>query len=117
MRMRDALESGSAFRAGEPRPGGPGDSLITEVAINKKEVAVCLTPPLASLGFLSTELAPRGIKPRAVHGFIIQLIFNLDAGYRSDYDAHAMQSLVWSKKMDPNEYRLANLCRIRYSYK
>ena len=76
-----------------------------------------LRPPLASLGFFSPSLAPRGIEPRAVHGFIIQLIFNLDAGYRSDYDAHAMQSLVWSKKMDLNEHRLANLCRIRYSYK
>ena len=39
------------------------DSLIAEVLINKKEVAITLTPPLERLGFLSTELAPRGIEP------------------------------------------------------
>jgi site-specific DNA recombinase len=39
------------------------DSLIREVALKHKEVAVCLTPPLAGLGFVSTELAPRGIGP------------------------------------------------------
>jgi hypothetical protein len=39
------------------------DSLIQEVVFKHKEVAVVLTPPLAGLGFLSTELAPRGIEP------------------------------------------------------
>ena len=39
------------------------DSLISEAALKHKEVAVVLTPPLASLGFLSTSLAPRGIGP------------------------------------------------------
>ncbi len=59
------------------------DSLISEVVLKHKEVAVTLTPPLAGLGFLSTSLAPRGIKPRMIHGFIIQLIFNLDVSERS----------------------------------
>ncbi len=78
MRMRDALESGSAFRAGEPRPGGPGDSLITEVAINKREVAVVLTPPLASLGFLSTSLAPKEEKRKLLE-LRIHVKYNLGA--------------------------------------
>ena len=39
------------------------DSLIAEVSLKHKEVAVALTPPLSGLGFLSTELAPRGIEP------------------------------------------------------
>ncbi len=39
------------------------DSLIIEVALKHKVVAVILTPPLSGLGFLSTPLAPRGIEP------------------------------------------------------
>ena len=39
------------------------ESLISEVVLKHKEVAVILTPPLPGLGFLSTELAPRGIEP------------------------------------------------------
>ena len=39
------------------------DSLIQEVVLKHKEVVVAMTPPLASLGLLSTELAPRGIEP------------------------------------------------------
>ena len=35
------------------------DSLIAEVVLKHKEVAVVLTPPLAGLGFLSTSLAPK----------------------------------------------------------
>jgi hypothetical protein len=31
------------------------DSLITEVAVKKREVTVSLRPPLSSFGFLSTE--------------------------------------------------------------
>jgi hypothetical protein len=39
------------------------DSLIAEVVVKNKEVAVILMPPLSGLGFLSTPLAPRGIEP------------------------------------------------------
>ena len=39
------------------------DSLITKVAVKNKEVTVTLRPPLSSFGFLSTEIAPRGIEP------------------------------------------------------
>ena len=39
------------------------DSLITVVDLKHKEVVVTLTPPLVGLGFVSPELAPRGIEP------------------------------------------------------
>ena len=55
------------------------DSLITEVALKHKEVAVTLTPPLASLGFFSPSLAPKEEK-RKVNGLRIYLAYDL-AGY------------------------------------
>ena len=61
------------------------ESLIAEVAVKNKEVAVALTPPLASFGFVSTELAPRGIEPQMSRDFTIQLSFNLDTCYGNDY--------------------------------
>ena len=52
------------------------DSLITEVALKHKEVAVTLTPPLASLGFFSPSLAPKEEK-RNNPELIIYLVYNL----------------------------------------
>jgi len=56
------------------------DSLITEVALKHKEVAVCLTPPLVGLGFVSPELAPKEEK-RNVTELIIYLAYDLTAYY------------------------------------
>ncbi len=39
-------------------------SLIREVALKHKEVAVYLAPPLSGLGFLSPSLAPKEEKPK-----------------------------------------------------
>ena len=54
------------------------DSLIREVALKHQEVAVVLTPPLSGLGFVSTELAPRGIEERVSQAFVVKLSFGLD---------------------------------------
>ncbi len=54
------------------------DSLIREVALKHKEVAVTLTPPLAGLGFLSTELAPKEEK-RKLPELLIYLAYDLAA--------------------------------------
>jgi hypothetical protein len=54
------------------------DTLVMEVALKHKEVAVCLTPPLAGLGFLSTLLAPKEEKPK-VPELKIYLAYDLPA--------------------------------------
>ena len=59
------------------------DSLIAEVVVKNKEVAVVLTPPLSGLGFLSTPLAPRGEKTKAGATFIIWVIYGLSIYYGS----------------------------------
>jgi hypothetical protein len=59
------------------------DSLISEAALKHKEVAVCLTPPLASLGFFSPSLAPKEEK-RNVPELIIYLAYDLAACYGAD---------------------------------
>jgi hypothetical protein len=54
------------------------DSLIREVVLKHKEVAVILTPPLPGLGFLSAELARKEEK-RNVNELIIYLAYDLAA--------------------------------------
>ena len=53
------------------------DSLIAEVVVKNKEVAVALTPPLSGLGFLSTPLAPRGEKAQIGRQFVVRLVYSL----------------------------------------
>jgi hypothetical protein len=55
------------------------DALIARVEISQnKKVVATLRPPLASFGYLSPSLAPRGIEPNADQVFLIHLRFNLD---------------------------------------
>jgi hypothetical protein len=53
------------------------DSFFIEMALKPQEVAITLTPPFPGLGFLSSELAPRGIEPEAGLGLLIRLRFDL----------------------------------------
>ena len=71
------------------------DSLIIEVAIKHKEVAVILTPPLGSLGFLSTELAPKE-KMRKVLDLKICLAYNLAAYYGAGFSVQAVAYSTFS---------------------
>ena len=59
------------------------ESWIADISLEHKEVAVCLTPPLCSLGFLPTSPAPRGRRPetpmlRIVVGFCLGSRRNAD---------------------------------------
>ena len=51
------------------------DSLTTEVAVKNIIVIVTLRPPLHSFGFLSTEIAPKGLEP--IHRLQIILEYTL----------------------------------------
>jgi hypothetical protein len=59
--------------------------LIAEVVVKNKEVAVILTPPLASLGFLPTPLAPKREKPKTGRAFTIRVIFSLSVSDEAEY--------------------------------
>ena len=61
------------------------DSLIAEVVVKNKEVAVTLTPPLSSLGFLSTPLAPKREKAKAARAFTIRVLFSLSVSAEAEY--------------------------------
>ncbi len=89
-RKSAASSPGSCVASRPSRTASGGlwlDSLIREVSLKHQEVAVCLTPPLSGLGFLSTSLAPRGIEPRSNRGLLIHLRFNLDSGCSGSSDA------------------------------
>ena len=58
------------------------ESWIADVSLEHKEVAVCLAPPLCSLGFLTTSSAPRGRKPE-VPELRIRMEYDLVPYYRS----------------------------------
>ncbi len=90
---------------------------LPEVSVKHKEVTVALAPPLAPLGLLSTELAPKGILPWRFHEFTIQLIFSLDGCYCNNYRALAKLSPAGSAKEHMSEQDLAKLHQILYSYK
>ncbi len=55
-------------------------SLIREVALKHKEVAVYLAPPLSGLGFLTPSLAPKEEKCK-VPELVIYLAYDLAAYY------------------------------------
>jgi hypothetical protein len=58
------------------------DPMIAVGVIQHKQVAVCRTPPLSGLGFLSTSLAPKEEKPK-VPELIIYLACDLPAYSRA----------------------------------
>ena len=65
------------------------ESWIADVSLGHKEVAVCLAPPLCSLGFLTTPSAPRGRKPQ-VPELRIHLEYDLAAYYRAGVDIQGL---------------------------
>jgi hypothetical protein len=58
------------------------DALIARVEVaQNKRVTALLQPPLASFGYLSPSLAPRGIEPLRRNSFTIMLGFKLHLCY------------------------------------
>jgi hypothetical protein len=63
---------------------------LPEVSVKQKDEAVVLTPSLAGLVFVSTELAPREIEPVTRNNFTIRLDFKLEP-------CHSNDRFVWAR--------------------
>ncbi len=86
--------------------------LIARMSVaNNKRVVASLRPPLASFGYFSPVLAPRGIEPRTSRAFVVKLSFSLDFTCKGQ---HA--SIELSADRGSTAQQKGNCCSVQTNY-